>query len=60
MKRLRLFVVLALAAAPLALGAAPASACQPDGPCPCAEDPTKTINNTWNKLTGDDFIRCTF
>lgn len=60
MKQARLIVVAVLAAASLGIGAAPASACQPDGPCPCAEEPTKTINNTWNKLTGDDFIRCTF
>lgn len=60
MKRLRLFVVTALAAVALGLGAAPASACQPDGPCPCSEEPTRTINNTWNGLTGRDLINCTF
>ena len=60
MKRLRLLVVGALAVAALGLGAPAASACQPDGPCPCAEQPTRTINNTWNKLTGHDLIQCTY
>jgi hypothetical protein len=59
-KRLRLFVVAALAAGALGLGAAPASACQPDGPCPCSERPTQTINSVWNKLTGKNLIYCTY
>lgn len=60
MKRLRLIVVAALAVGSLGIGAAPASACQPDGPCPCSDQPIKNINNTWNKLTGQDLIRCTY
>lgn len=60
MKRLRLLVVTALAAASLGIGAAPASACQPDGPCPCSEKPTTTINAAWNKLTGKNLIACTY
>lgn len=60
MKRLRLIAVAALAVASLGLGAPPASACQPDGPCPCSEEPTVTINNTWNRLTGRNLIACTY
>jgi hypothetical protein len=60
MKRFRLLVVGALAVAALGLGAPPASACQPDSPCPCSEEPTRTINNTWNRLTGRELIQCTF
>ncbi|MDQ3915463.1 MAG: hypothetical protein M3323_09075 [Actinomycetota bacterium] len=60
MKRFRLLVVGAVAVASLGLGAAPASACQPDSPCPCAEEPTRTLNNTWNHLTGRDLVYCTY
>jgi hypothetical protein len=52
--------VIALAAGSLGLGAAPASACQPDGPCPCSERPTQTINGVWTKLTGRNLIYCTY
>ena len=47
MKHWRIALVTALAAASLGVGAAPASACQPDRPCP----PCST-NTTWNKLMG--------
>jgi hypothetical protein len=60
MKRFRLLVVGAMAVASLGLGVPAASACQPDGPCPCAEQPTKTLNSTWNKLTGKNLIQCTY
>lgn len=60
MKRFRLLVIGALVAASLGIGAAPASACQPDSPCPCSEEPTKTLNSTWNKLTGRHLIQCTY
>jgi hypothetical protein len=42
---MRLFLVTAMTAASLGLAAAPASACQPERPCP----PCST-NETWNKL----------
>ena len=60
MKRFRLLVVGAMAVASLGLGALPASACQPDSPCPCSEKPTQTINGVWNKLTGKNLIACTY
>jgi hypothetical protein len=60
MKRFRSIVVVAVAAALLGLGAAPASACQPDAPCPCSEEPTRTLNRIWNDLTGSNLIHCTF
>lgn len=60
MTRVRLLVVGALAMGVLGLGAPAASACQPDSPCPCSEEPTKTLNSTWNKLTGKNLIQCTF
>lgn len=42
---MRVFLVTAVAAAALTLGAGPASACQPDRPCPpCSYD------ETWNTL----------
>ena len=42
---MRLFLVTAVAAASLGLAAGPASACQPERPCPpCSYD------ETWNKL----------
>lgn len=47
MKKVRIAVVTAVAAASLGLAAAPASACQPERPCPpCSTNPT------WNKLMG--------
>lgn len=61
MKSFRLVAVAALAAASLGIAAPPASACQSDSPCPCAEDPTRTINQTWDDLTGKgDLIVCTY
>lgn len=60
MKRLRLLVVGALAAASLGLGVPSASACQPDGPCPCADEPGRTLNRVWNDLTGHNLFQCTF
>jgi hypothetical protein len=59
-KRLRLFVVIALAAGSLGLGAAPASACQPDGPCPCSDEPGRTLNSKWRSLTGQNLFQCTY
>lgn len=60
MKRLRLLIVGALAVASLGLGVPAASACQPDGPCPCSERPTQTINSAWNKVFGKNLIYCTY
>ncbi len=60
MKSFRLMTVAALAAASLGIAAPSASACQPDSPCPCSEEPTRTINNTWSNLTGRDLIACTY
>ncbi len=57
----RLLIVAALATASVGVGIGPASACQPDGPCPCAEEPTRTINHTWDAFTGKgDLIVCTY
>ena len=60
MKRFRLLVVGAVAVAALGLGVPPAAACQPDGPCPCTEEPTVTINRIWEGLTGRNLIACTY
>lgn len=60
MKRFRLLVVGALALGSLGLGVPSASACQPDGPCPCSDEPTKTLNDRWERLTGQELIRCTY
>ena len=51
-----LLVVAVLALGSLGLGAAPASACQPDVPggC-CADDPPNVL---WRKLTGNDLYQC--
>lgn len=54
MKRIRIFVVTALAAASLGLVAAPASACQPDANC-CTDN---ALNERWKKHTGDDLFIC--
>ena len=49
MKRFRLVVVTAVAAASLGLGAGPASACQPENPClPCSKN--ETLNTVLRKL----------
>ncbi|HEX2058144.1 MAG TPA: hypothetical protein VHI71_07220 [Actinomycetota bacterium] len=57
MKRIRLFVVAALAAASLGVTAAPASAsCPPEeGPC-CPHD--NPIDRLWVKLTGEHLFNC--
>lgn len=56
MKRIRIFVVAALAAASLGIAAAPASACDPEmQPC-CPHD--NPIDRLWVKLTGEHFFRC--
>ena len=56
MKRIRLLVVAALAAASLGVTAAPASACTPDeGPC-CSHD--NVADRLWYKLTGEYLIHC--
>lgn len=54
MKRIRLIVVAALAVASLGVGAAPASACQPDGPC-CTDN---AVNERWRKHFGEDLFIC--
>lgn len=64
MKRFRLLVVGALAVASLGLGVPAAYACQSDSPCPCSEEPSRTINqtvnNAWQSLTGRDLILCPY
>lgn len=61
MKSFRLLAVAALAVASLGIAAPPASACQSDSPCPCNQEPTPTINQTWDALTGKgDLILCTY
>lgn len=56
MKRTRLILVAALAAASLGVGAAPASACDPEvQPCCPNDDP---VNRLYEKLTGEPLIRC--
>jgi hypothetical protein len=45
MRSVRVLVVTALAAASIGVAAAPASACQPERPCPPC-----SYNETWNKL----------
>jgi hypothetical protein len=55
MKRIRYIVVIALAAASLGIGAAPASACVSDnGPC-CEDDAPNVL---WRKLFGHDLYQC--
>jgi hypothetical protein len=55
MKRVRLIVVAALATASIGFAAAPASACQPDGP-PCCYD--NAADRLWLKLTGEHLFSC--
>ena len=57
MKRIRLILVAALAAASLGVVAAPASAaCDPEmGPC-CPHD--NPADRLWYKLTGEYLIHC--
>lgn len=57
MKRIRLVVVAALAAASIGVVAAPASAaCDPDGrPC-CPHD--NAVDRLWVKLTGEHLFTC--
>lgn len=45
MRKIRLLVVAGVATAALGVGAAPASACQPERPCPPC-----SYNETWNKI----------
>ena len=58
MKRLRIAVVTALAAASIGFGAAPASAqtCPPEEPPMCCHN--SAVNVLWRKLTGDDLYIC--
>ncbi len=59
MKRLRYFVVAALAAASIGFGAAPASACPPDEQMPCQPCPgDETVDALWRKLTGHNLFVC--
>jgi hypothetical protein len=44
-------------AAALILPAVPASACQPDGPCPPC-DWTTPADSVWTKLTGHKVFHC--
>lgn len=56
MKRIRLFVVAAVAVSSLGIAAVPASACDPETrPCCPNDDP---VNRLWEKLTGDTLVRC--
>lgn len=55
MKRARLIVIAALAAASVGFAAAPVSAgkCDPDGVCPTCEGP-EAVENLYRKLTGQE------
>ena len=45
MRKIRLLVVAGMTTAVLGMGAAPASACQPERPCPPC-----SYNETWNTI----------
>ena len=57
MRRTRSLIVIALAAASIGVGAAPASAvvCTEEVPQCCANSP---VNVLWRKLTGNDLYVC--
>lgn len=55
MRRLRITLVTALAAASLGIAAPPASACPPDDQVPCQCD---EANEYWERLTGQRLLNC--
>ena len=60
MKRLRIALVTAVAAASLGVVAAPASACPPDEQMPCPPCGNEKIDAIWRKITGHDLFTCPF
>ena len=59
MKRLRIALITAVAAASLGIAAPPASACPPDdsASCPCGGEDSK-VEALYRKLTGKDLFNC--
>ena len=57
MKRARLIVVVAGAAAALGLSASPAAACQPEY-CPECSAEAQAVNTVWKKRFGSDLFWC--
>lgn len=57
MKRARLVLVVAVAAAALGLPAAPALACQPEY-CPECSPEAQAVNTAWRKRFGYDLFWC--
>ncbi len=55
MKRARLIVVVAVAAAALGFSAGPAAACQPEY-CPECSPEAQAINTMWRKRFGQDLF----
>ena len=60
MRKVKALLLAAGVVGALVLPAVPASACQPDGPCPCSDEPGRTINREWRELTGQNFFQCTY
>lgn len=58
MKRFRIALVTALAAASLGIAAAPASACPPDDSMSCPPCGNEKIDGIWQKLTGRPLFNC--
>lgn len=59
MKRLRIALVTAVAAASLGIAAPPASACPPDDQVGCPQCPNDDkVNALWQKLTGRPLFNC--
>ena len=58
MKRFRIALVTALAAASLGVAAPPASACPPDEQMPCPPCGNEKIDAYWQKLTGRPLFNC--
>lgn len=59
MKRARLFVVAAVAAAALGISAEPAAACQPEY-CPECSPEAQAVNTLWRKRFGQDLFWCPY
>lgn len=57
MRKLKGLLLGCLVAGALVLPAAPASACQPDGPCPPC-DWTTPADNLWTKVFGHKVFHC--
>lgn len=57
MKRARLVVVVAVAAAALGVSVPPASACQPEY-CPECSPEAQAVNTVWRKRFGGDLFYC--